>query len=94
MSDRIKELELVENVMDLEIINKLFLELSQIATATTAKEVRLLELLKESNECLRSAFSIADRKGESVNWEAFRNRLRTILEKQHPILFVSVDSHK
>lgn len=73
--------------MDLEVINKLFLELSQISTATTSREVRLLELLRESNECLRSAFSIADRNGESVNWESFRNRVKAILEKQHPVLF-------
>lgn len=81
-------------MMDVEIINKLFLELSQVATATTAKEVRLLELLKESNECLRSAYSIADRNGESVNWESFRNRLRTILEKQHPILYPLTEPQK
>lgn len=29
----------MHNAMELEIINKLFLELSQIATATTAKEL-------------------------------------------------------
>lgn len=73
--------------MDVEIINKLFLELSQVATATTVKEVQLLAMLREANECLRSAHSIASRKGESVNWDSFQSRLKTILEKQHPVLY-------
>lgn len=36
--------------MELETINKLYLELSQIATATTAKEHALIVLLKEARE--------------------------------------------
>lgn len=33
--------------MNLEIVNKLFLELSQVATATTGKELRLEAALRE-----------------------------------------------
>lgn len=54
--------------MNLEIINKLFLELSQFATAKTKRELELEELLT-------SARSIAQRKGEGTAWERFSNRL-------------------
>lgn len=41
--------------MEIETVNKLFLELSQFATATTAKEVKLKELLVAAkNELLHS----------------------------------------
>lgn len=55
--------------MELEIINKLFLELSQVATAKTAREIELEDL------CI-SARAIAERKGEDVAWERFSERLR------------------
>lgn len=54
--------------MDLEIINKLYLELSQVATAKTARELELEDLL-------RSARCIAQRKGENTAWETFDQRL-------------------
>ncbi|MCK5614682.1 hypothetical protein KAR91_73150 [Candidatus Pacearchaeota archaeon] len=38
--------------------------------------------MKEQNELLRSAFQIAQRKGESTYWEAFENNLRNELLKQ------------
>lgn len=50
--------------MELEIINKLYLELSQVATAKTARELALEELL-------RSAHAIAKRRGEETAWERF-----------------------
>jgi len=50
--------------MELETINKLFLELSQVATAKTKRELELEELI-------RSACAIADRKGEGTHWERF-----------------------
>lgn len=50
--------------MELETINKLYLELSQIATAKTARELKLEELL-------RSACAIAERKGEGTHWGRF-----------------------
>lgn len=55
--------------MELEIINKLYLELSQIATAKTARELELEDLLV-------SAHAIAKRKGEDVDWERFSNKLQ------------------
>ena len=36
--------------MDLEIINKLFLELSQVATAKTAREVYLMRTIEKAND--------------------------------------------
>lgn len=72
--------------MDLELINKLFLELSQISTATTAKEVFLMNHLKKANDLLRSASEIAKRNGDSVDWDSFRIKLKNILDDQHKIL--------
>ena len=50
--------------MELETVNKLYLELSQIATAKTARELELEDLL-------RSAHAIAERKGADTEWERF-----------------------
>jgi len=50
--------------MELETINKLYLELSQVATAKTKRELDLEDLL-------RSAHCIALRKGEGTAWERF-----------------------
>ena len=50
--------------MELETVNKLYLELSQVATAKTKRELELEDLL-------RSAHAIAVRKGESTAWERF-----------------------
>lgn len=36
--------------MQLETVNKLFLELSQVSTAITAREIRLLYLLRDAKE--------------------------------------------
>lgn len=54
--------------MELETINKLFLELSQITTAKTKRELELEDLLT-------SARAIAERKGEDTNWELFSKRI-------------------
>lgn len=50
--------------MDLEIVNKLYLELSQFATAKTEREIQLEDLL-------RSALCIAIRNGEDTAWGRF-----------------------
>jgi len=55
--------------MELETLNKLYLELSQVATAKTARELELEDLLI-------SARAIAERKGEYVAWERFSERLQ------------------
>lgn len=54
--------------MNLETVNKLYLELSQVATAKTARELELEDLLT-------SARAIAERKGELTHWERFSERL-------------------
>lgn len=54
--------------MELDTINKLYLELSQVATAKTARELELEDLL-QSTRC------IAQRKGESTAWARFDERL-------------------
>jgi hypothetical protein len=54
--------------MNLETVNKLFLELSQFVTAKTARELELEDLLSSARE-------IARRQGEGTAWERFDNRL-------------------
>ena len=54
--------------MELETINKLYLELSQVATAKTARELELEDLLT-------SAHHIADREGKDTSWKLFSQRL-------------------
>ncbi len=53
----------------------------------TEEKVDLMAMLKDSNEVLRSAFSIASRRGEETNWEAFTKRVEKILDKQHLIIY-------
>lgn len=57
--------------MELEIINKLYLELSQVATARTARE-------EEMKQLLHSACAIAERRGEDVNWDRFIASIRKL----------------
>ena len=45
------------------------------------------DLLIEANELLRSAYSIAKRKGLTTNWEAFESQLKSILNEQHKRLY-------
>jgi hypothetical protein len=59
--------------MDLEIINKLYLELSQVATAKTKRELLLEDLLY-------SARIIALRNGEATNWDGFIARVDEALK--------------
>lgn len=54
--------------MQLETINKLYLELSQVATAKTARELELEDLLI-------SARCIAQRQGADTAWARFDSRL-------------------
>ena len=54
--------------MELETLNKLYLEISQIATAKTTREIELEDLLS-------SARAIAFRDGEDTNWKRFDERL-------------------
>ena len=73
--------------MELETVNKLYLELSQIATAQTAKEIQLLAALKDVSGKLSSAMEIAKRDGKETNWPAFRNQCKLALDAAHPLIF-------
>lgn len=57
--------------MELETINKLYLELSQVATAKTARELEL-------EDALRSARAIAQRNGEGTHWRRFAARINEL----------------
>lgn len=69
--------------MNPELLNKLFLELSQVVTAKTAREKRLEDILKESNELLRSCHCVAERSGDDTNWSALREVLKKKLGEQY-----------
>lgn len=64
--------------MELQTINKLYLELSQVATAETGRERQLAHIaetksarVRELEELLRSACAIAERQGEGTHWDRF-----------------------
>ena len=84
---RKQRIAMSEATKDLQVMNQLFLELSQFATAKTAREVFLEGVLKEANEVLRSAHHIASRKGECVAWERFLGQIEKCLNQQQSILF-------
>jgi hypothetical protein len=48
----------------------------------------LQKMLLESNESLRSAYSIACRNGEQTNWAAFGKNVEGLLERQHKRRFL------
>jgi hypothetical protein len=48
------------------------------------------ELLKESNDLIRSFDSVSGRKGDSTNWEALHNRITQILKEQHQHLYPTI----
>lgn len=72
---------------DTDTLDRLFLELSQFTKATTAKELKLQELLKGANNICRSMSAIVKRQGNETNWEAFGNQLDVQLEAQHKFMF-------
>lgn len=80
--------------MNLEVINKLFLELSQVATVNTAKELKLLNMLFNANDVLRSAMEISRRKGEQVDWPNFVSALEKTLQEQHRLLHPAVEKQE
>jgi hypothetical protein len=50
-------------------------------------EVQVLKKqLAKANSLLRSAYSIAERNGESTNWEAFKNQVEKALDDEREIL--------
>jgi len=80
---------MLEATHDLQVMNQLYLELSQFTTAKTAREVFLECVIREANECLRSAHHIASRKGEVVAWNCFLEQIEKCLNTQQPILYGS-----
>jgi hypothetical protein len=42
-------------------------------------------MLLQSNEVLRSAYQIAERKGVGTNWQSFSNKVLFVLTKQHEV---------
>jgi ribosomal protein L37AE/L43A len=48
---------------------------------------RLMDEVKESNQIIRSAYSIAERDGNETNWEAWRKQLEIALERQHAMMY-------
>ena len=59
-------------------------------TMRAAGELRSLDkILTEANELLRSAYQIAKREGESTNWEAWINQLKSGLNDQHALMHPS-----
>lgn len=80
---------MIESTRDLQVMNQLYLELSQFATAKTAREVFLEGIIKEANDVLRSAHHIASRKGECVAWDRFLGQIEQCLNTQQPILYGS-----
>lgn len=62
--------------MELETINKLYLELSQIATAKTKREIRLEAKL---NDIEADALDYCDDASESNSLAKFANRILVII---------------
>lgn len=71
--------------METETLDKLFLELSQVTKAKTAREIQLERALADANGMCRSTMMIVERGGEA-NWAAFEERLRESLLCQHEVM--------
>lgn len=57
---------------------------------TRDQNTKLSEALWSANEMCRSMASIAERKGNDTNWEAFIKKLQTSLEFQHKVMHPDV----
>jgi len=69
-----------QGMMELEIINKLFLELSQVATAKTEKEIMLERLVlgsvkAQTIDALKSAYRKHATGDDSIGWDELRDIL-------------------
>lgn len=67
-------------------IERLFEEFRNYKLTLPQLEGEILAYLKtyqlsEARSLLRSALSIAERKGEQTNWEGFRDKVRSFLNK-------------
>jgi len=73
--------------LETETIDKLYLELSQVTRAVNARELGLIDMVKEASQLLRSARTIAKRRGEKTNWDTFEKSLERVLKEQHKIMY-------
>ena len=73
--------------LELDTINRLYLELSQVATAKTARELKLEAMVQSANNVCRSMHAIVERDGRDTNWEAFERLLSDELKAQHALLW-------
>jgi len=73
--------------MELETVNKLFLELSQFATATPHRQIVLRAALDNANGLCRSMHAIVSRNQKDTNWKAFKKQLKEGLSIQHKAMY-------
>ena len=52
---------------------------------------KLMDMLKEANDILRSTHAIAKREGRDTGWPTFLKRVDDVLEKQHKVLIAYYD---
>lgn len=70
-------------------------QITSIQTAQLREEVERLkkendgwkDLVDRSNSVLRSAASIAERKGEYTNWDGFLKQTELVLKEQHTLFY-------
>lgn len=53
-----------------------------------APQPELHTLLIEANSLLRTAHHIACRQGARTNWDAFQDRVKEALDRQHELMFL------
>ncbi len=51
-------------------------------------------IIEDANSLLRSALSIAERKGQNTNWEAFAERLKIELADQHSLMYIAEEKYE
>lgn len=66
--------------METEILDKLYLELSQVTNAKTAREIELYDML-----C--SCLAVVERKGEHTNWDSLETSMRAVMSKHEKLHF-------
>ncbi len=79
-----KSKKTVKSVKDRGWFPKAWKESQRLELLRKAKEIEILTI---PNELLRSAYSVALRKGQNTNWKAFTKLLRKELGREHKIMF-------
>lgn len=65
------------------LMNRSKHQLAEDFLAILDQQELTLKMLREANELLRSVHSIAKRRGESTNWDAFSVKLNGVLAEHH-----------